>query len=136
MTETNATEVARPRSPFKTRFNGREAWQELTFEQQARIGAAALELVVNWRGDDYGCDFHEVRPFQEGELIILDELEEAVNAAIPGTLQASPLPVPSLIGPVCRECGCSERDPCDDGCSWVEPDLCSACASDASWPPI
>lgn len=33
---------------------------------------------------------------------------------------------------LCRTCGCSEFDPCMDddnyGCSWVESDLCSACA--------
>lgn len=30
----------------------------------------------------------------------------------------------------CRVCGCSENDACETGegpCSWVEPDLCSAC---------
>jgi hypothetical protein len=28
----------------------------------------------------------------------------------------------------CRRCGCSDLDPCQGGCSWVAPDLCSACA--------
>lgn len=28
----------------------------------------------------------------------------------------------------CRVCGCTENDACDEGCSWVEYDLCSACA--------
>lgn len=31
---------------------------------------------------------------------------------------------------VCRGCGCSEFDPCTSGCSWVEADLCSACAGE------
>jgi ParB/RepB/Spo0J family partition protein len=34
--------------------------------------------------------------------------------------------------PTCRECGCTDDKPCETGegepCSWVEPDLCSACA--------
>lgn len=34
--------------------------------------------------------------------------------------------------PACRVCGCTELDPCDEGCCWVhkpgEPPLCSACA--------
>lgn len=30
--------------------------------------------------------------------------------------------------PTCRECGCTDDRACDDGCSWVKPDLCSACA--------
>ncbi len=28
---------------------------------------------------------------------------------------------------ICRVCGCSEEDPCDNGCFWDEEDLCSAC---------
>ncbi|MGZ3272420.1 MAG: helix-turn-helix domain-containing protein [Caulobacteraceae bacterium] len=28
---------------------------------------------------------------------------------------------------VCRVCGCWEREACDDGCWWVEQDLCSSC---------
>ena len=35
---------------------------------------------------------------------------------------------------VCRVCGCSWFDPCDPPCSWVEPDLCSACVDSISAP--
>ena len=28
---------------------------------------------------------------------------------------------------ICRVCGCSNEDPCEDGCYWVEEDLCSVC---------
>lgn len=28
----------------------------------------------------------------------------------------------------CRGCGCTETDPCDPPCHWVQPELCSACA--------
>lgn len=28
----------------------------------------------------------------------------------------------------CRVCGCTYDDPCDEGCYWVEADLCSQCA--------
>jgi ParB/RepB/Spo0J family partition protein len=27
----------------------------------------------------------------------------------------------------CRECGCTDEEACEGGCSWVEADLCSAC---------
>lgn len=27
----------------------------------------------------------------------------------------------------CRVCGCTDLWACDDGCFWVEPDLCSSC---------
>jgi PRTRC genetic system protein A len=29
---------------------------------------------------------------------------------------------------ICRVCGCTDSHGCDNGCSWVEPDLCSNCA--------
>ena len=32
--------------------------------------------------------------------------------------------------PVCRVCGCSNEDPCEGGCQWVEEDLCSACVGE------
>jgi PRTRC genetic system protein A len=34
----------------------------------------------------------------------------------------------------CRVCGCTESTPCEGGCEWVEPDLCSACAFTALEP--
>lgn len=36
-----------------------------------------------------------------------------------------------LGGAVCRNCGCSQNDPCvtpHGHCFWIEPDLCSGCA--------
>lgn len=32
---------------------------------------------------------------------------------------------------VCSVCGCTNDNPCEGGCAWVEPDLCSACAFNA-----
>jgi hypothetical protein len=28
----------------------------------------------------------------------------------------------------CRVCGCTEREPCNPPCAWVEEDLCTLCA--------
>lgn len=28
---------------------------------------------------------------------------------------------------MCRVCGCTQENPCDGGCYWVEEDLCSTC---------
>lgn len=27
----------------------------------------------------------------------------------------------------CRVCGCGDSNPCEGGCYWIEPDLCSKC---------
>lgn len=32
-----------------------------------------------------------------------------------------------MSAPACRLCGCTEERACPLGCSWAEPDLCSAC---------
>jgi hypothetical protein len=45
------------------------------------------------------------------------------------------MPAPATPTPTCRVCGCTDDDAClvldavgdRVGCSWVEPDLCSAC---------
>ena len=50
-----------------------------------------------------------------------------VTKAIQKTLDS--LPAPSDAERACRVCGCTESTPCDGGCSWVEYDLCSACAA-------
>lgn len=58
------------------------------------------------------------------------EVLEALVAIQLAPARASIEPPPRL----CRNCGCSERDACGDetapswACSWVEADLCSACA--------
>jgi hypothetical protein len=31
----------------------------------------------------------------------------------------------------CRVCGCTDERACPGGCSWVEPELCSACSGAA-----
>jgi hypothetical protein len=51
---------------------------------------------------------------REGGLIRVADFHEA-DALRRGRLQ------------VCRKCGCSPSDACDDGCAWVAEDLCSAC---------
>jgi PRTRC genetic system protein A len=38
------------------------------------------------------------------------------------------VPLENETEPACRVCGCTESTPCEGGCEWVEPDLCSACA--------
>lgn len=30
----------------------------------------------------------------------------------------------------CRVCGCTDEHGCDEGCCWVEEDLCSQCAEE------
>lgn len=120
---------AGPEARFSARFDGAVAWSRLTTEQQAAIGAIALEIVVNWNGQEAYDDFAQTRPFDAGDPILLDALHDAVATAIADVIAADPLPVPSLIGGVCRMCGCTQNDACDVGCGWAQGDLCTACAA-------
>lgn len=37
--------------------------------------------------------------------------------------------MPEISPRKCRICECTENDPCEGGCAWAEPNLCSTCAS-------
>lgn len=123
------------RDRFATRFDGAAAWATLSPDVQAAIGAIALELVVCWEGqDDFQDEGDRTRPFDAADPLLNDSLRNIVHGAIPDVLSAEPVPVPSILGPVCRACGCSEEDACAPlpgghtfGCSWAEPDLCDRC---------
>lgn len=117
-----------------SRFNGAEAWAKLTPEQQAEIGAIALELVICQNGEDaHEGDGRLSRIFFNGyaqiDQALMDAVSDALNNRMPEVLNDHDIPVPSLIGPVCRVCGCSEYDPCEDVCGWAEDDLCTACVA-------
>jgi len=136
------------------RFDGSTAWAKLTPEQQAYIGALALELIVAQHGIDYASK-EETNPwltsFRVSEILLEEALGNSVAAALgdhfprlfdDDAQPSSPVPIPSILGPVCRICLrsehdpmcliCPESDPCVHGCSWVEPDLCSVCVGEAS----
>lgn len=53
---------------------------------------------------------------------VIDVCEQRVVCA----LTFSPEGMPD--GRYCRSCGCSDLDACEDGCWWVEDDLCSVCS--------
>jgi hypothetical protein len=124
------------------RFDGAAAWAVLTPEQQTEIGAIALEFVVNMNGEDayfsdYAAEMPAARPFIAAQPVLTGLLLEAVQGAlcyhhlVPALDDdALPVPIPSLLGQVCRVCLCSEYDPCDEGCGWAQPDLCTACVTE------
>lgn len=131
------------------RFDGSAVWSKLTPEQQAQIGAIALEFIVSANGEAayFGSDplFYDVdrdevnkgRPFAAAEHLLTELLLQAVQDALADKVPALNddgllVPIPALLGPVCRACGCSEQDACPTGCGWAEPDLCTSCVEGAS----
>ena len=128
-----------PSPPRIERFDGAAAWSRLEPQAQAAIGGAALELVIAREGMDASRDMREERIFEAAEREANAHLEERAMEHMldVGAIPPDQVPgIPSLLGPICRECGCTDHDACwtpprGDGCSWVEPELCSACAAGA-----
>jgi len=119
------------------RFDGAATWKSLTVHHQQAIGAIALEIVAAWycqENDPDQVNRHEETPLTRAasaaDALLLMRLQEAFVEAVPRSAlehQGKPR-LPSLLGAVCRACGCSQNDACQPfSCSWVEPDLCSAC---------
>lgn len=75
-------------------------------------------------------------PAAGGEIAQDRELQAAVTDALPEDAFVAPdgrTPrIPAFLGGVCRACGCSQNDACDEGCGWADEDLCTACAPGAS----
>ena len=124
-----------PKAP--ERFDGVAAWATLTLEQQAVIGAIALEYMIAVTGRDAYRDVESLallaRPFEASEALLLGQLYESIEDALAATVpdlndDVAFVPIPSRLGAVCHTCLCSEYDPCPEGCGWSEPGLCTACA--------
>lgn len=117
------------------RFDGEAAWAALPPDDQARIGALALETVANLslmiRVDEDGLPEPFARVAAAAGIELGRELQAAVTEALPEDAFVGPdgrTPrIPAFLGGVCRACGCSQNDACDEGCGWADEDLCTAC---------
>lgn len=114
------------------RINGLAEWTRLDAGRQTAIGMAAIELVAAWEGldaqpmDDPRAT-PESRAFEAAEQRCADALSAAVKDAVTVIESHDPPLLPSLLGQVCRRCGCSQEDGCGTGCGWTEPGLCTSC---------
>lgn len=127
--------------PAPERFDGAEAWAKLPPEVQAEIGAIALELTLVWHlldqeglGPDSGLSPLLTRVASAADNLLMGGLQQTVTDALPEdayTASDGTFRIPSLLGGVCRSCGCSQNDPCDVGCGWADEDLCTACVAGA-----
>lgn len=116
------------------RFDAAAAWDRLPESIRRRIGEMALTLALSdlaVRLDDGSGT--GTRPYQAAAMAALTGIAVELPRDLFGPPGAT-LPLPGNIGPICRGCGCSQHDACPPTCSWVEPDLCSACAPPAPRP--
>ncbi|BAR47157.1 MULTISPECIES: hypothetical protein [Methylobacterium] len=115
-------------------FDGAAVWATLSPEQQARIGAVALEAAVAGAIAEFFPD-PAGRAGAEAQRVALKALETAAlnidgidRTWIDGAGGKPRFRIPSVVGSVCRACGCSQEDPCDEGCGWHDAVTCTACA--------
>lgn len=122
------------------RFDGAAEWAKLAQETQAEIGATALELLAAWWVQECACHPEDgsdplLRAADAADFLLINRLRELMVDAVPfealKDADGEAL-LPSLLGPVCRECGCSQDDACPQGCGWAEADLCTACRGRAA----
>jgi hypothetical protein len=118
------------------RFDGAAIWPTLTSEQQADIGAAALNLAMSWRCEDDALDcipaFGRVADKAAGDC--MDNLINAFDAAVVEGLTETPsgqLRIPTTLGMICEACGCTEDDACEGGCAWARDNRCTSCIESA-----
>lgn len=119
------------------RFSGTSAWSALSLEEQAQIGATALELIVAIRAMQATEDPDRPeeptsnpvnRAAHASSAMCITTIDRLATAALPVLMSFDDPPVPSIVGDVCEGCGCTDEDACDDGCAWLRPGRCTSCA--------
>lgn len=124
-------------TPAPERFVGAEAWVKLPSAVKDEIGAMVLELIAAHHlglrvyQDDLSDTFERIANAADTELtrdlyaVVIDALPRDAFEASDGRTPR----IPSLLGGVCRVCGCSQNDACAEGCGWAAEDLCTACVA-------
>lgn len=133
-------EIRIERAPGGEGFDPAAAFRELGAPVQAALGvaAAALAYIDNACAGKLG-----LAPIRDADWQAFEAAEEAARAEIARLFRAAsplfdrapfaPAARPSLAAlglAQCRRCGCTDALACEGGCSWVEADLCSACATE------
>ena len=112
----------------RPRFDGAAVWDTLSYAEQQEFGRAALELCAARYGAEVAEDIAEEVVFGQAEWGVTEHLDELAAAILYGALGDEPPGLPTLLGAVCRRCGCSEHAACFPPCGWAEPNLCTSCA--------
>ncbi len=115
------------------RFDSAAAWAQLSADERAAIGAAALDLIVasNTSVALAARDAQDAPAFRASQAaaqLAMAALDDEVLKALGESVDFdNDPPVPASLGDICTRCGCSEHDACDDGCAWHAPGLCTSC---------
>lgn len=114
------------------RFDGAKILETLLRTQRDAIGAAALELQAARIASSVQQETAYGRACAASAAEAEAMFEHKLFAVLPGALfrddKGKPR-IPSGLGPICRECGCTEHDACDGGCAWADESLCTSCVA-------
>ena len=82
---------------------------------------------------EIGCDWTLGGLFRIHALEVGTEDGSVVPVFVPASPEEAQTLMAKTAGNIqkCRICGCDDFHACPGGCSWVEPDLCSACQGKA-----
>lgn len=105
------------------------AWAALPSAVRDKIGAAAITQALGLIGSCHGLVPEQgwAAAEREGMAQLEELLRNHLAQAFPEGLPLRP-DLARLGIDVCRVCGCTDACACPEGCSWVEPGLCSLCA--------
>ncbi|HYP38247.1 MAG TPA: hypothetical protein VEQ62_18070 [Stellaceae bacterium] len=115
---------------MKSKFDAGEVWEKLTPQQRNCVGVATVLLMASFVAEH----------FSPANDVAMQRWLHARDTAL-HYLRGIPLDAHRLIaGPdlslvnmrACRLCGCTDHSACEDGCYWVEEDLCSKCEHQAA----
>lgn len=126
------TELLKRRGIVKPKTKAGHDWVEKRLlEEAATTGVAWTRgLLLELALIEEACGSFEHSKRVQALLKELDVDRKAIESQVLKELKGGPSPKGEP--GVCRECGCSEEVACNYGgkpCHWVEPDLCSACAT-------
>ncbi|MCK2057222.1 hypothetical protein [Methylobacterium sp. 37f] len=113
-------------------------WATLPDEDKAMIGELALGMlcsghtagIADSEYDSIAARAATAAAFSFEEWMARAEMPATVESAIRDDLGFR---IAEVLGPICRGCGCSDSDACEDGCAWADEaqTTCTACVAKA-----
>lgn len=108
-------------------------------ETQRLFGLVGFALALAWMGQVGGQEYGDMdveRRFEDTAGILTGALLNTLTDCVPNIddIHGRPIDLNPLGIRTCTTCGCTHTTPCEGGCSWVGPTLCSACAPPATEP--
>jgi hypothetical protein len=108
------------------KFDAAALWEQLPEAVRRRIGVAAIvegyaRAMANHVGPDRAAGFYAAE--EAAGRVLLESLPaRVIGRGGPLLPDLAPLGVRA-----CRRCGCTDAVGCEEGCAWVDTDLCSNC---------